>query len=214
MSRPATPKAETPPPGSVSSVEQKLAQALTTIPEETPSYTYTGDLTDEELLADQKKIGEKIRETFPPEFCQLLARFSYYLSTVGLDFNEACLMVRFDPKDMTEKIKEYPIIQELIDVKELEYKVNLIKVVSQKAKKGDDKLAQWILERRFPQEFNPKKGTGTPEKQSADLMAMAVEFIQKSSDSNPLIKETSGRAFMIKKNSQEDIISAVNDVLK
>jgi len=46
------------------------------------------------------------------------------------------------------------------------------------------------------------------------LLAAAVEFIQKSDDVNPLVHETSGRAFLIKKNSGENIISQINQVLK
>jgi len=181
-------------------------------PNEEPPYT--GDLTAEEMLEDQKKILLEINKKFPPEFREVLKRLSYYLSIVGLDFEEACLMVRFDPEDMAAKIKEFPIIQELIDIKELEYKVALIKTVSHKATTGDDKLAQWLLERRFPQEFNPKKGSGVLEKSNDDLMGMAIEFIQRNSDTNPLIKETSGRAFLFKKNSGEDIVTAVNQILK
>lgn len=175
---------------------------------------YMGELTAEELLADQKKIEKKISTMFPPEFVEVLKRLSYYLSIVGLDFEEACTMIRFDPKDMMSKIKEFPIIQELIEIKELEYKVSLIKAVSNKAISGDDKLAQWLLERRFPHEFNPKKGSGMTDREPGQELAAVVEFIQRSNDSTPLIKETSGRAFVFKKNSGEDIITAVNQVLK
>jgi len=175
---------------------------------------YTGDLTDEELLAEQKKIDETIMRSFPSEFVGVLKLLAYYLSTIGLDFKEACMMIRFDPKDMEKKIKEFPIIQELINIKELLYKADLIKAVSKKALSGDEKLAQWLLERRFPHEFNPKKGTGIPSDNGNDLLAAAVEFIQKSDDVNPLVHETSGRAFLIKKNSGENIISQINQVLK
>ena len=179
-----------------------------------PIPIYIGDLTDEELLYDQKKFEKKISTMFPPEFVETIKRLSYYLSTVGLDFAEACMMIRFDPKDMALKIKEFPIIQELIDFKELEYKVSLIKAVSKKAVDGDDKLAQWLLERRFPNEFNPKKGSGTIERDPGQELAAVVEFIQRSNDSTPLIKETAGRAFVFKRNSNEDIITAVNQVLR
>lgn len=199
-------------------VAQKMEEILSppepTVPAVIPTYVYTGELSDDDLLADQKKIDKHITETFPPEFCNMLKRFAYYLSTVGLSFEEACLMVRFDPEDMTDKIREYPIIQELIDIKELEYKVKLIKTVSRDAMEGNEKLAQWLLERRFPAEFNPKKGTGSAREDSEDLLGAAISFIQQTSDSNPLIKQTSGKAFLIRKNSKEDIVTAVSEVHK
>ncbi|HEC64409.1 MAG TPA: hypothetical protein ENI23_03865 [bacterium] len=174
---------------------------------------YQGDLTDEELLADQKKIESKLSKEFPQEFLAILKRLSYYLSLIGLDFNEACQMIRFDPKDMEEKIREHPIIQDLIDIKILEYKVSLIKSVSKQAITGDHKLAQWLLERRFPNEFNPKKGIGILPTDPDRELAGVIEFIQRSSDSTPLIKETAGRAYLFKKNSQENIPTAVKDIL-
>ncbi len=197
-------------------VDKKIQEILEpTVPAVIPpTYVYTGDLTDEELLTDQKKIEKTISETFPPEFCNMLKRFAYYLSTVGLSFEEACLMVRFNPEDMTDKIRDYPIIQELVDIKELEYKVKLIKSVSRDAISGNEKLAQWLLERRFPGEFNPKKGTGSSRDEEQDLLGAAITFIQETNDSNPLIKKTSGRAFLIKKNSKEDIVTAVSEVHK
>lgn len=224
MVRKNRPKPETPTGTEKSLVETKLEQyvkpdVLTPAvipPENMPELIdkYLGEYSDAELLADQMQVEKKIMETFPPEFVATLKRFAYYLSTVGLAFEEACIMVRFKPEDMTEKIKKFPIIQELIDVKELEYKVSLIKAVSKKATTGDDKLAMWLLERRFPHEFNPKKGSGAPNSDNEDLLGAAIEFIQKSSDKNPLVKETSGRAFLFKKNSGENIITAINDVLK
>jgi len=211
------PKPETPTDEEIkASKEYVKPEVLVPVPiPENPEPIYMGDLTAEDLLADQKKIDEKLKTEFPPEFVQVLKRLAYYLSTVGLDFTEACTMIRFDPKDMEAKIKEFPIIQEMIDLKELEYKVSLIKTVSGKAIDGkDEKLAQWLLERRFPSEFNPKKGTGASIHEPGQELAAVVEFIQKSNDSSPLVKETSGRAFVFKSNSGEDIITAVNQVLK
>jgi len=73
----------------------------------------------------------------------------------------------------------------------------------------------WLLERRFPAEFNPKKGTaGGGGTQEADLLGMAVEFVQRSSTNNPLIKETAGRAFVLKAGSGEEMVKNIRDVIK
>lgn len=167
---------------------------------------------DRSVLEDMKVIEKKIEKLFPPDFVQVLKRLAYYLSNVGLEFDEACKMVRFSPDDMKKKIEKFPVIQDLVDTKILEYKMGLIKTVSTKALAGDDKMAMWLLERRFPGEFNPKKGTGAPT-DDQDLLGMAIEYVRKTSVTNPLIKEESGRAFIIKKNSAADTLKTINDVL-
>lgn len=168
--------------------------------------------TEEDIQNDI--IEKKILAELPAELVHTLQRLSYYLASVGLEFDEACRIVRCAPETMRAHIAQYPIIQELIDLKELRYKTDLIKTISHKAIEGkDDKLAQWLLERRFPGEFNPKKGSGAGGGESdVDLLGIAMEFIQKTGDSTPLIKETSGRAFVLKKNSGEQIVTAVQQV--
>lgn len=168
---------------------------------------------DRSVLEDMKVIEKKIEKLFPPDFVQVLKRLAYYLSNVGLEFDEACKMVRFSPEDMKKKIEKFPVIQDLVDTKILEYKMGLIKTVSAKGLGGDEKMAMWLLERRFPGEFNPKKGSGSGNNEDQDLLGMAIEYVRKTSTANPLIKEESGRAFIIKKNSAADTFKTINDVL-
>ena len=174
-------------------------------------------LKEDETNLGNARLENKIKALYPedPEFIISLRRLAFNLASIGLEFEEACKVVRLDPTELRKKIKMHPILQELIEIKELEYKTNLIRTISEKAIGGrDDKLAQWLLERRFPGEFNPKKGSGSSSSSDEDLLAMALEFVQKSTDSSSVVKETAGRAFIVKKNGNDNIFTDVKQILQ
>jgi len=185
-----------------------LAKIDTTMPLDEQAIVEEENLA---ILEDMKRFEAEIERTFPKDFVKILKRLAYYLCKVGLEFEEACLMVRFDPIDMAKKIKEHPVIKDLIDIKVLEYKTGLIKTVSDTALGGDQKMAMWLLERRFPGEFNPKKGTGKSNSDDLDLLKEAVEHVRKSEEGQPLIKNESGD---FKDSTPEEIVQTLNDVLK
>lgn len=174
------------------------------------------DLTDEEVEdLDESKVDEKalitkerqlleakITAEFDESFVRVLRRVAYYLSSVGLTLREACQLVQMPMDEMEAKMRNYPMIAELIAFKELEYKADLLATISLKARSGNDKLATWLLESRYPEEFNKRKGAGDGGGDGGDdLIAMGVEYVQRHGDSAPLVSQTAGRAFVIQKGS-------------
>ena len=102
-------------------------------------------------------LEEELAEKYNHDFIKLLQRFSYEISVVGLPIQEACIYVGIDYERLAILIEADPLIKRLIMTKDIEYKRDLMKVLSEKAK-TDDKISQWLLERRYPDEFNPRKG--------------------------------------------------------
>ena len=82
-------------------------------------------------------------------------------------------------------MEKNPLVSRIIEMKELSYKRDLMSTLSAKARGGDDKLAQWLLERRYPEEFYVSKrspqGGG-----DEDILFQAIEFVQKNGDSSPI----------------------------
>lgn len=148
-------------------------------------------------------LEKELAEKYNDDFIKLLKRFSYEISVVGLPIQEACVYVGIDHERLAILIETDPLIKRLIMTKDIEYKRDLMKVLSEKAK-TDDKISQWLLERRYPDEFNPRKGSGKNSGDSDDLIGVAVEFIQKSGDNQPLVTEKSGKAFVIKRGNVPD----------
>lgn len=154
--------------------------------------------TDGDFNVELVSVERQLAEILPASMLKPIKRIAYYIAKVGLPVHEACQIVGYELAQFKKMTVKYPLILRLVEMKSLEYKKDLLTTISTKARdSGDDKLALWLLERRFPEEFNPKKG-GNPG-EGEDLLGMAIEFIQRSGDGSPLVTERSGKAFVLKK---------------
>ena len=151
---------------------------------------------------ESPELRKEAEERFTPAQIRALKYVSYYISQVGLTLEESCLLSNVDYDEFVNFVNVEPLAKKIIQIKEIEYKKGLMHTVSIRATTGgDDKLAQWLLERRFPDEF--ATGKNRPAGDGQDMLFQAIEFIQKSGDREPLIKETSGRAVAIRVSSTE-----------
>lgn len=152
-------------------------------------------LTDSEAKLEVDVMAEslekQLNDKYNEAFIKVLKRVSYEIAVVGLPIKEACQYVGMDHDKFVALMNTDPLVMQLIQTKELSYKRGLIKTVSEKAK-TDDKVSLALLQSRFPDEFNPRKGSRAPGGESDDMLAIAFDFIRKSGDATPLVKETSG----------------------
>ena len=178
---------------------------------------------DEFLIPeDLQTIEARIEEQFPEELLKVIQKISHEIAEIGLSEAEACMIADYPHETFIKLRERYPVIKELIAIKDLEYKRSLLKPLSHAAtNEGDDKMAQWLLMAKYNNEFNPRKGSGSGGSDSDDnLIAAGIEFVRKNGDANGLVTEESGRAFLIKKQSvsnsnspEGDIIQEVNELL-
>jgi hypothetical protein len=167
------------------------------------------------LPEDLSTIESRIEEQFPEQLLAVIKKIAHEIAEVGLSEAEACMISDY-PHETFLRLKErYPMIQELISVKDLQYKRSLLKPLSHKAtNEGDDKMAQWLLMAKYNDEFNPRKGTGSGAPADDNLIAAGIEFVRKHGDNDSLVTEESGRAFLIKKASTtDDAVKDVKDLL-
>lgn len=176
-------------------------------------------LTDDEVKIDvdvmATSLEVELNNKYNEDFIKLLKRVAYEIAVVGLPVREACIYVGMDYEKLIVLMKNDPLISRLIETKDLEYKRGLIKNVSERAK-TDDKMSLWLLERRYPDEYNSRKGSGRPGDGDTDLLGVAVEFIQRSGDNTPLVTEKSGKAFVIKRSQSQnnDVMKRIDQLLK
>lgn len=185
--------------------------------EEEGTGTPEGEVDEKALIVVERQLLEaKITAEFDPEFVKVLRRIAYYLSQVGLTLKEACQLVQMPLEQFEAKMQNYPIIAELIAFKELEYKADLLSTISSKARQGNDKLATWLLESRYPDEFNQRKGAGKGDGSGDDLIAAGVEFVQKHGDAAPLVGQSSGKAFIVAKKGSggKDLMQRLSDLMR
>ena len=160
----------------------------------------------EEFRIEDETLNEKIRQKFNDVFISLLKKIAYEISVVGLTEEEACLICDYDYGKFTALKQNEPLVSQMFEKKNIEYKRSLLKPLSEKAK-TDDKMAQWLLQARFPDDFN-KKDKGSD---NQDLLGAAISWIQKNNEGG-IISETSGKAFVVKKMS--DNLNLKNEGLK
>lgn len=170
----------------------------------------------DEFELDSISLEKKLQERFPADFLILIKKIANEVATVGLTEREACMICDLDYARFAALKQNEPLIRQLFERKNLEYKRILLKPLSDKAK-TDDKLAQWLLESRFPDDFNKKKRNNPDD--GMDVMGEIITVIQKESgipNSPSLIKETSGTAFRIRKQSADDSSPplSAHDILK
>ena len=149
-------------------------------------------------------LESEIAEKYNEDWVKIFKRLAYEISVIGLPIKEACMIVGVEHEKLIMLMKSDPLIGRLIQTKDIEYKRTLLKAVSTKAK-NDDKMSQWLLQARYPDEFNSRKGNSGGEGSGGDdLLGIAIEFIQKSGDSSPLVTERAGKVTMVKRTADEN----------
>lgn len=161
------------------------------------------------------QIGKQIEDKFPEPLVKLLKKIAYEVSVIGLSEKEACLIASYPYETFLELKDKNKIVRQLIEMKDLEYKRGLLKNLSNKARGTDDKLAQWLLQARYPNEFNQRKGlsAGDDGDKGESMIGMALEFVRRNGDKQDLVSESSGRAFVIKSKGSEGIRKSIKDTL-
>lgn len=156
-------------------------------------------------------LQQKIIDQFPAKLVKKLKRIAYEIAIVGLSEKEACLIADYDYEAYLELKSKYKIVQQMMELKDLQYKRKLLKAISEKAG-NDDKMAMWLLESKYPDEFNRKKGTGKDEDESENMITAALEFVRKTGDKNGIVREESGRAFLVNNKGQKKTLD-INELL-
>ncbi len=158
------------------------------------------------FTASVNRIQDEVSAQFPAPLVEVIKKIAYEVSVVGLTEVEACMISDYPHETFVELKVKYPIVARLMELKDLEYKRTLLKSISTRAG-TDDKLAMWLLEAKYPQEFNRRKGAGGGKggDDGENLVAAAVEFVRKSGDKDGLVSETSGRAFLIRTKPGEGV---------
>ena len=118
-------------------------------------------------------------------------RMGHYIFTAGHTQEEAALLSGIDYDAFEILAKEFPVINKIIQLKELMYKHTLMRSISRSARQ-DERKAEWLLERRFPEEF-AKKRASSEDAIRSDIFSEAVRFVQENGDSEPLISGDKGR---------------------
>jgi len=164
-------------------------------------------VTDEDVMLSNiiQNINGELQAKYPEAFYNALVNVCYEISRVGLPVQEACLMWDVDYEKFLSIMQADPLVKKLIDKKTLEYKRELLKILSaQVIQDKNGKTAMDILSARFPDEFNRRKGSGDGSgTEQNNLVVNAISFVQNGGDSNPLISGSRNQARIITPEDEE-----------
>ena len=75
----------------------------------------------------------------------------------GLTLEDALTLAEWTAESFENYKSQNPRFAQLVDRKKVEYKRDLMVPIVSAVRSGDDKMAQWLLERQFHNEFSAKK---------------------------------------------------------
>lgn len=109
----------------------------------------------------------------------------------GMALEESALLARLNPDEFKKKIEEVPALKAFILLKETTFKARLMNVMTRSAIDGRTKEAMFLLEQRFPHEFN-RKATNPEEDHGDkdDLIRQGIDHVRQNGDSEPLVRST------------------------
>ena len=161
-----------------------------------------------------QSLESAIMAQVEPELAKRIKRIAHFVANSGFSLYEACKVVGIDPEKFEKLLNTNDAVNEMLEVKGLEYKSKLLEAITLKAK-TDDKLAQWLLERRFPNEYaSPKRGGGGKDDEEGNILFQAVQFIQQNRSTKPIVQIASGELKTTKQ--KQAVIEAdytVDDIL-
>jgi hypothetical protein len=144
------------------------------------------------LLKEKDEMISFLNETLDPVTYHKFKVICHHISKSGLSEEESCILANYPKAKLYNLKQEYPLIADFLSKKQLEYKAALMRSIAAKATQGDDKLAMWLLERNFPEEFARRKIVEDPSRANSTI-TNAFQFIIAQNGENPLIKNKSER---------------------
>lgn len=172
----------------------------------------TGNL--EQIITDDdmhKSFSERAREQLPLSLFNIVKRIAQYISE-GLTLEEACLLANTSVSSLEESSIKFPIIEDLLRFMELSLKRDLLRTLLAKAKGGNEKHAQWFLERKYPEEFGRRRmGQGSIDDDGGGVKE-ALIWVRDRNDGSSMVNRNAGLPVPTKRNP--GILKEVRDFLK
>ena len=105
----------------------------------------------------------------------------------GLSIEESCVLARVSKSKLDVLTEANEDVRSFIIFKQIAYKAELLNTLSASATQGRQaKTAGYLLEKKYPREFDVKKGDD--DVRQPDVVERAIAYVRANSDSVPLVK--------------------------
>lgn len=144
------------------------------------------DLIDDAVAGNITDFETKLRATYSPEQIKTIRTIGAFIMT-GMDLEECCILARIDPSQFALMADADAALRTFVVFKQTAYKAKLMGVLSSRAiEQLNEKIAGWILERKYRADWGSKRISDDPET-SQDALREGIEYIRDHGDSSPVV---------------------------
>lgn len=130
-------------------------------------------------------FDNNLEATLRPEDYKKLRTIGAFLLR-GLTLEESCILAKSSIEKLKVLMSEHDVIRNFIVFKQLSFKASLLDTMTQSAiKKGEVKSAGYLLEKKYPREFDKQKDDDV---RDPDVVEKAIKFVQGQGDTTPIVK--------------------------
>lgn len=103
----------------------------------------------------------------------------------GLTLEESCILSRVSIITLKALMEKNEDVRNFIIFKQIAFKAGLLSTISTSAK-TQAKMAGYLLEKKYPAEYDPKKGDEAI--RPPDLIERAIEYVRRGGDATPIVR--------------------------
>ena len=149
------------------------------------------------VSASLSNLLSVIEQKLTPKQLSAVQEIGLAIGKVGLTLDDACLRSRVTKEELDNWMLYCPEVKTYLRIKQVEYKYKLLDVVTKQATDNADvKIAMWLLEKNFAEEYDSslKKDIAKMNRESSeDVVEMAFAFVRRSNSAAMPVKEISGK---------------------
>lgn len=145
-------------------------------------------LMDRTLRGAVEGFTHTLREKVGVEMYKKLRIVGAFL-VQGMSLDESAILALMHPDTLKELLEKHPEVRAFVTFKLTSYKAKLLRTITNSATtSGGDKVAGWLLERKFGEEYGQKKAEDTSDDSRRHILDEGVRHVREAGDSVPLIQ--------------------------
>ena len=164
-----------------------------------PEQTLSGYASED---MDLLSLEDEVEENIPSHIFRAIKLVVLDISKTGMSLRESCILRRLDPHKVEAMMQDVPALQQLIEIKKLEFKSKLMRVIANKAiEESDAKYSTYLLEKNFDEFDQSIKRIQAKKAGDTDTLSIAIMEIRRTSGAkaeDDIVSEKAGAGADIK----------------
>jgi len=143
------------------------------------------DVFQESILGASADFDTLLRDVFSPSEYKAIRTIGAFIMR-GLSLEESCILARVGHIKLMSLMASNEDVKNFIIFKQIAYKAVLLNTLTGSAFDGESKSAGYLLEKKYPKEFDKKKGDD--EIREPDIIERAIQFVRNNAHTQTIVK--------------------------